>query len=294
LRSEVVVTADVVTVGDFYPDAGALAAVPLFRAPDLGTTGNVPAHLVAERARAAGYAEAGTDGPRSVSVSRAGLTIDADALAQAVATAIVTGGADVKADDLEVVLHSFAGSVVADPAAARPVVIERLHWNRDNGQFTAAARIAAGRSDRVIPLTGTASEMIDVYTLAAPLDRGAVVRASALVALRLPRQRIDGGVVLDRATAVGLAARRSLRSGQPLRLADLEPPTLVGRGEKVTLIYNSAGMTLTAQGQALGRAAKGEIVDVLNLQSRRTVSGTVIGRGQVRSEEHTSELQSRE
>ena len=62
---------------------------------------------------------------------------------------------------------------------------------------------------------------------------------------------------------------------------DLQPPVLVERGDKVTLVYKVPGMTLTAQGQAIAQGGKGDVVDIINLQSRRTVSATVVSRGRV-------------
>ena len=47
LRSQVMTLSDIVTVGDFYSNAGMLASKPLFRSPDMGTSGNVPADVVA-------------------------------------------------------------------------------------------------------------------------------------------------------------------------------------------------------------------------------------------------------
>jgi flagella basal body P-ring formation protein FlgA len=78
-----------------------------------------------------------------------------------------------------------------------------------------------------------------------------------------------------------MQARHQLRAGQALRVADLAKPDLVQRDQTVTLIYESAGLYLTIRGKALEAGTEGDVVSVLNLQSKRTVSGTVIGRGQV-------------
>src|SRR6185312_3850596 len=43
----------------------------------------------------------------------------------------------------------------------------------------------------------------------------------------------------------------------------------------------SAGLYLTTRGKALDNGAEGDVVSVLNLQSKRTVTGVVSGRGQV-------------
>ena len=75
--------------------------------------------------------------------------------------------------------------------------------------------------------------------------------------------------------------RKQLRAGQPLRTADLAKPDLVQRDQTVTLIYQAAGLYLTIRGKALESGTEGDVVSVVNLQSKRTVSGVVIGRGQV-------------
>jgi flagellar basal body P-ring formation protein FlgA len=41
LRANVTVTGDIVRIGDLVDNAGAVAEVPIFRAPDLGTRGAV-------------------------------------------------------------------------------------------------------------------------------------------------------------------------------------------------------------------------------------------------------------
>ena len=49
----------------------------------------------------------------------------------------------------------------------------------------------------------------------------------------------------------------------------------------MTLIYQSAGLYLTTRGKALDSGTEGDTVNVLNPQSKRTIGGTVTGRGQV-------------
>jgi flagella basal body P-ring formation protein FlgA len=66
-----------------------------------------------------------------------------------------------------------------------------------------------------------------------------------------------------------------------LRTSDLAKPDLVQRDDNVTLIYESAGLYLTIRGKAMESGTDGDVVNVLNLQSKRTVSGVVIGRDQV-------------
>jgi flagella basal body P-ring formation protein FlgA len=78
-----------------------------------------------------------------------------------------------------------------------------------------------------------------------------------------------------------MQARRQLRTGQALKVADLAKPDLVQRDQNVTLIYEASGLYLTLRGKALDNGTEGDVVNVMNLQSKRTVSGVVTGRGQV-------------
>jgi len=78
-----------------------------------------------------------------------------------------------------------------------------------------------------------------------------------------------------------MQARRQLRAGQAIRTADLVKPDLVQRDQNVTLIYDAPGIYLTMRGKALDNGTEGDVVNVMNVQSKRTLSGTVIGRGQV-------------
>ena len=58
-------------------------------------------------------------------------------------------------------------------------------------------------------------------------------------------------IAAARDRAVGMQARRQLRAGQALRVADLAKPDLVQRDQSVTLIYETAGLYLTMRGKAL-------------------------------------------
>jgi len=55
----------------------------------------------------------------------------------------------------------------------------------------------------------------------------------------------------------------------------------VQRDHSVTLIYETPGLYLTIRGKAQDSGTEGDVVNVLNLQSKRAVQGVVTGRGQV-------------
>jgi flagella basal body P-ring formation protein FlgA len=128
--------------------------------------------------------------------------------------------------------------------------------------------------------TGTAIETVEAAVLARGVERNEVIKSSDVVTERRPKAEV-GGDVAPRDRAVGMQARKQLRAGQALKIADLAKPDLVQRDQSVTLIYESTGLFLTIRGKALEGGTEGDVVSVMNLQSKRTVSGVVTGRGQV-------------
>ncbi len=58
-------------------------------------------------------------------------------------------------------------------------------------------------------------------------------------------------------------------------------PELVRRNEMVMLIYQVPGIMLTVRGRATEGGAEGDVIGVLNEQTKRILHGVVIGSGRV-------------
>jgi flagella basal body P-ring formation protein FlgA len=282
LRSQVMTLSDIVTVGDFYSNAGQLASRPLFRSPDMGTSGNVPASQVAERARAAGLKGAGTDGLRSVVVYRGATTFNRDQLAGLVRRTLAERNAGVDADALEIRLQQSPDKVLADPKVDDPIRVDRIEWSEASGRFTLYASVAVEFGTEPLTLGGVATEMVEVIALAQPLRRGDILRQEDIDTIRLPRSKVPAGAIADASEIVGKEARGNLRAAAPLSRKDFQQPVLIRKGEKITVTFEMTGMKLSSRAQAMDDGAKGDVIDVMNLTSRRIVPATITSRGHVR------------
>ena len=89
------------------------------------------------------------------------------------------------------------------------------------------------------------------------------------------------GAATDAVQVLGLEARVALYPGRPVLLSDLAPAALVERNQTVRLIFRSGGLLIMTEARALGRAALGDQVRVMNLSSRSSVTGTVTNDGTV-------------
>ena len=81
--------------------------------------------------------------------------------------------------------------------------------------------------------------------------------------------------------AIGLETKAILYAGRPIAIGDLGPAAIVERNQIIALVYKKYGLTIRADGRSLERAGPGEIVRVMNLSSKTTLSGVVAPDGSV-------------
>ena len=88
LRASVTVTGDVVRIGDLIDNAGAVAEVPIFRSPDLGTRGAVATDRIVDAIRPHQLIDIDTRGLTEVIVTRASRTITGPEIAARISQAL--------------------------------------------------------------------------------------------------------------------------------------------------------------------------------------------------------------
>jgi flagella basal body P-ring formation protein FlgA len=282
LRAEALVAGDLVTIGDLFEDPGPLAGKAIFRAPDLGTTGNVPAWRVMAEARAAGLVGARDGNIVEVVVTRSAREVPGRDIQDAITSelAIALGGLD--RNDLDVTFDQPLEPQLADSRSRQPARVTGVSLLAQS-RFEATVVIdkGAGQAADRLKLRGRYVETVSTLVLTRALARNEVARAEDLNVVKLPKRQAGTARSTEPSEIVGLAAKRVLRAGQPALAADFSAPLMVGRGDIVTLVYQMPGLMLTTRGQALDQGAIGDLVTVLNQQSKRTVNGVVIGPGRV-------------
>jgi flagellar basal body P-ring formation protein FlgA len=282
LRANVSVTGDIVLIGDVIDNAGPAASIAIYRAPDLGTTGSLPTAQVLTALRAHQVIGVDTRDIKEVAVTRLSRTVEAKALEQAVAGALEHRSGLGDAANLSLTFDRDVQDIRLDAANSGAMQPVAARVEPRSGRFDVTFEIAnaSGAAPTRLRFTGTAIETLEVAVLTRNVDRGDLLRSADLVVERRPKAEI-GGDAASRDKAVGMQVRRPIRATQALKAADLVKPDLVQRDQNITLIYQSAGLYLTTRGKALDNGTEGDTVNVLNPQSKRTITGVVTGRGQV-------------
>jgi len=281
LRANVNVTGDVVRIGDVVDNAGNAAQIAIYRAPDLGTTGTLATAQVLGILRAHQVIGVDTKDLKAISVTRLARTLDAKDIELQVARALERRNGLGEAANLSLAFDRDVQTLQLDASNTGNLQPTAVRYEPRSGRFDVSFEIANDASAPTkLRFTGSAVETVEAAVLARSVERNEVIKSSDVMVERRPKAEV-GNDAAGRDNAVGMQARRQLRAGQALRVTDLAKPDLVNRDQNVTLIYESSGLYLTIRGKALEGGTEGDVVNVLNLQSKRTVSGVVVGRGQV-------------
>jgi len=282
LRASITVTSDVVRVGDLIDNAGSAALIPLYRSPDLGTTGALPVAQVLAVLRAKQVIGVMTGDIKEVQVTRLARTLVNKDLETAVATALERRFGLGDAANITVTFDRGIADMRLDASNTGVLQPVATRYDARSGRFDIAFEINNDNNPAPTKLrfTGTAIETVEVAVLTRDIDRVDLLKASDVAVERRPKAEVTGEAA-SRDRTLGMQLRRPMRAGTPIRVADIVKPDFVQRDQNVTVIYQVPGIYLTTRGKAIESGAEGDTISVLNLQTKRTLSGVVTGRGQV-------------
>jgi len=275
LKREATVTGALVRIGDLVENAGAAAEVPIFRAPDLGQSGSVPAARVLEAVRPHHIIALDARGLDEVKVTRASRLVTAKEIEGRVLRALAGRSGVRDRPGFAINLDNEVPALHVEPNAELDVT--RLAYDERGHRFDVAFDLPGNPARRAsLRVTGTLVETAEVVVPLRALASGEVIKASDVMIERRPKTE---AIAIE--DVLGFAAKRPLRPGQVIRATDVMKPELVGRNQAVTISYEAPGMVLSVRGQALEAGARGDAVNVLNVQSKRTIQATVSGPGRV-------------
>ncbi|GJD33742.1 hypothetical protein FMGBMHLM_0635 [Methylobacterium aerolatum] len=279
LRGDVTARNDVLTLGDLVENAPpALSDRPLFRAPALGSTGTIQTRRIAEAASALGVAGVETGGRVQIAVQRAARRVGPAEIEAALKRGLETGyGLDTAMTTIR--LDNEAPSMLAPiDLAGQASAVDLVY---DARAHRVSALVSLGDRQASLRVSGVVVELREVAVLARNLNRGEALREGDVTLEKRPRDGLGGDVQASLSAALGEVAQRPLSAGTVLREGDTAPPDLVSRGETVTIVYATPGISLSMRGLANDSGRMGAVVNVVNVASKKVLQATVVGPGKV-------------
>lgn len=275
----VVVDGPWVTLGEITGTRGIAAAVRVAPSPAPGERAMLNIAEVAALAKEHGVTW-DPRGLRGVTVERSAAVVPRDVVLEAINYELAT-----RAPGRTLVADILNANFTLQVARTAPLTVRVENLDYDAARGTFAATIVApatGADAQRTVVRGRAVEMLQVPVLINVVAAGGVIRQTDVAWIDVRADRMGQGVATQTDQLVGQSPRRVLRVNEPVRMSDVQTPIVVAKNSTVTMIVERPGLQLTAAGRALGNAGYGEIVQVMNAQTKTTVEGIVEGPGRVR------------
>ncbi|WP_374652637.1 flagellar basal body P-ring formation chaperone FlgA [Dongia sp.] len=274
LRSNIMVDDEVVRLGDLFMESLSVGDTPIAQAPAPGQTLTLDARFLTQLARAYSLDWRPDSKFEKVLVGRLSQRIAALQVVDALAAAIhERSGNDAR---LDLVLDGGDVEFALPTNIPATVGVRNLQFDPTSQRFAATLYVPAeGPTAQERRVSGSIYETIDIPVFGHAMGAGMTVQEGDLQWISVRTDRLIGNVITDPRQLVGMTTKRPLRTGQMLRGSDLVMTPAIRKNSLVTLALKSGPMNLTVTGKALEDAAIGQPIRVVNVNSKKELTGIV-------------------
>ncbi|MEE4208124.1 MAG: flagellar basal body P-ring formation chaperone FlgA [Parvularcula sp.] len=163
------------------------------------------------------------------------------------------------------------------PVRGAVETVEISRFDPQTGFFEAI--IGHGQNRKTID--GRAEVLVPVVVARHLLRREEPISMDDLELRRVPIHQVPPSAFIVAADLEGMAVRRSLPAGRPIRQDDVGAPVIMRKNAAITIAYARAGLELTASGRALDEGAVGESIRVMMDSGGTIVRGEVVAPNKV-------------
>jgi flagella basal body P-ring formation protein FlgA len=172
-----------------------------------------------------------------------------------------------------------SGSLILRVAAVQAAAARAgLDWNNEQGvsriivHSGAAASAPSAAGSTPVARPGAA---VQVLAYSRNLEAGEIIQAGDLTWAKAVQA--TAGAPRDADQLIGKMARRPLREGGFASTRDVTGATVIKKGDLVTVSYIDGAVSLTMQGKALGPAAVGDPVGIVNTAAKTSIQAIASG-----------------
>ena len=107
------------------------------------------------------------------------------------------------------------------------------------------------------------------------LQRGDIIQREDISVETEPGEYVDD--IMD--DYIGMELKRTVYAGKQINAAHVGPPIIVKRNSRVSMIYRFGRLEINAWGRALDEGGEGDVITIMNLESRKRIQGTILPTG---------------
>lgn len=160
----------------------------------------------------------------------------------------------------------------------KPVNVEIRGLRADDKNNSWSANMVITGEDKVIsalPLAGRYMVMSEVPVLKRQIRNGELISESDIELKSFPVGRNYSDTVNDISSLIGRTPVRGVSPNRPIRSSEISAPALIKKNALVQMRYKTESMEITTAGQALTDGAKGDVIEIRNVTSKKVARAVV-------------------
>ena len=154
------------------------------------------------------------------------------------------------------------------------VTIVSSSYNESRQTFSATLRTA---DNQMKQFSGISSALIAVPVLKVPVRRDEMITRNMVKMMDIREGDLTDDMAINNNELIGMTPRKILRAGTPVSITSLKKPTIVNRGDLITMQLSNGPIQITAIAKAMESGTKGDIIRLMNMDSKRTLEAKVTG-----------------
>lgn len=173
-------------------------------------------------------------------------------------------------DEVDVSVDAAAQYLTVKNATTEPKLIN-FSWV-DDQKFLATFDVC-GQEKKI---RGMLSKVVYVPVLNKPIESGYIIQKEDLEHKAFPAHKVTRYMAQSEGDLIGKSLRkRSASAGDMLSVHDVISPIVIKRGDLITVWVETPTVVISTRGKAQNNGALGQSVQVMNLESKRIIEGTV-------------------
>lgn len=273
IRTQATVEDNVITLGDLFTGVGDLAEREVGPAPEPGHRAIYRAEHLMAIARAHDLPWHPSSSVSRTVVRRGGEVVDEAEISELLRREFRQKGA---VGRVKINLNRIRNGVLRPPKGSQ-LLIEALNYDAGGGAFSAYVYSdepdATGQRQL---LRGRVEFLARVPVANRAIRKGQTITDADIKWAEISLRTLGSDTVEHPEQVVGLAAKRNLRLNQPIKQSELRTPIVIAKGSTVTITLKTRGISLGSTGRALEDGSLGETIQIMNIQSKRTVEASVV------------------
>jgi flagella basal body P-ring formation protein FlgA len=171
---------------------------------------------------------------------------------------------------------NYGGQDVVVPLGAVDMDFDLPARRIRTGRIPVTVRITVDNVlQKRVRLTALVTHYSPVVKTLRPINRGEILTAEDVVVEVMPSNRIVRNAVTSLDDVLGNQVIRNMGINRVVTKSSINKPTMVKKGDQVTIIAQSGTMKITAPGIVRQKGFKDSLIKVLNIQTQKTVFGMV-------------------